>query len=125
AMYKIGMLVPWAHAFLGDVLFVSGRLGEAHGAYSRGLELANAGQGDDYAGPLNLMGLAHVMAMSAIDDVERLGPEVRRLAESALARLAGAGNASARPVLLQRYAEALRALSDHAEAELRDQERMA
>jgi tetratricopeptide (TPR) repeat protein len=125
ATFKIGMLVPWAHAYLGDVMFVSGRLGEAHAAYSRGLELANAGNGDDYAAPLNAMGLAHVMALGAADESERLGPEVRRLAEGALARLAGAGNASARPVLLQRYADALKALGDDEEAAAREREQAA
>jgi tetratricopeptide (TPR) repeat protein len=83
ATLKIGMLVPWAQAYLGDVMFVSGRLDEAHSAYTRGLELANAGSGDEYAGPLNMIGLAHVMAMCADDAIERWAPEVRRLGDVA------------------------------------------
>jgi tetratricopeptide (TPR) repeat protein len=113
---KINMLASWAHAYLGDALLVAGRLDEAHNAYTRGLEMANAGSGDDYGGPLNAMGMAHVMASCAGDDPQRFATGVRKIADDALARLERAGNVSARPVLLQRYAEALEVLGDEAGA---------
>jgi hypothetical protein len=52
------------------------------------------------------------MAMCADDAIERWAPEVRRLGDVALTRLGRAGNAAARPLLLQRYAEAVGALGD-------------
>ena len=98
----IVMLLSWTHAFLGDVYFVAQRHEEARQSYEQGLEVANARNGDDFAGPLCLIGLAHLAA------VDRRGAdEIHRLAEQALARLAEAENLSTRAVALQRYAEAL------------------
>jgi len=96
------MLLSWTHAFLGDVYFVAGRLGEARQAYQEGLEVAKARNGDEYAGPMCLMGLAHLAALE-----ERGIDEIRQHADEALARLAAVENVSARVTALQRYAEAL------------------
>jgi eukaryotic-like serine/threonine-protein kinase len=96
------MLLSWTQAFLGDVYFVAGRHDDARRHYTEGLEVANARNGDHYAGPLCLIGLAHLAALTGG------GPgEVRRLADEALARLARVDNVSARVTVLQRYAEAL------------------
>jgi eukaryotic-like serine/threonine-protein kinase len=101
---EIVMLLSWTQAFLGDVYFVAGRHDDARRHYEMGLEVANARAGDDYAGPLCLIGLAHLAALGG-----RGLDEVRRLADEALARLQRVDNVSARVTVLQRYAEALEA----------------
>jgi tetratricopeptide (TPR) repeat protein len=111
SILKIGMLASWAQAFLGDVMFVGGRFDDARAVYTRGLEIAKAAN-DDYAGPMNAMGLAHTMAVSSLDDPTPRRLEVRRLADGALAQLDRAGNVAARPWMLQRYAESLEAMGD-------------
>ncbi len=114
---KINMLLPWATAYLGDLLFVAGQRGEAREQYLHARQLADAGAGDDYAGGLSTIGLAHVMALGG-----GATSEVRALADEALARLDRAGNLSTRIVALQRYAESMDALGAEDEAaRLRDQ----
>jgi len=97
----------WAYAFLGDVEFVAGRLVDAKAAYAQGLELSNLGTRDEQAGPLCLIGLAHLLAITG-GAVE----EVRGLSDEALRRLDAVGNRSNKVVCLQRYAEALEELGD-------------
>ncbi len=122
SILKIGMLASWAQAFLGDVMFVGGRFEDARAVYTRGLEMADAAR-DDYAGPMNAMGLAHTMAVSSFDDPAPRRLRVRQLADGALAQLDRAGNVAARPWLLQRYAESLEAIGDDkAAAEIRRQQ---
>ena len=99
---EIVMLVAWTQAFLGDVYLVAGQLDDARLHYEAGLEAATARNGDEYAAPLCLIGLAHLAALSG-----GTPEEIRPLAEEALSRLAAAGNVSARVTALQRYAEAL------------------
>ena len=99
---EIVMLVSWTQAFLGDVYLVAGRLDEARLHYEAGLEAATARNGDEYAAPLCLIGLAHLAALNGSTP-----EEIRPLAEEALSRLAAAGNVSARVTALQRYSEAL------------------
>ena len=96
------MLLSWTHAFLGDVYFVAQRHEEARQSYELGLEVANARNGDDFAGPLCLVGLAHLAAVE-----KRGADEIHELAGQSLTRLAAAENLSTRAVALQRYAEAL------------------
>ncbi|MDC0711297.1 protein kinase [Stigmatella sp. ncwal1] len=102
---------PSAHAFLGDVEFVAGRLQEARIAYARGLELSNDGSQDEHAAALCLVGQAHLEAL-AEGPVER----VRALASEAVARIKAAGNLSSLVPTLQRSAEALEELGDSAGA---------
>jgi eukaryotic-like serine/threonine-protein kinase len=99
---EIVMLVSWTQAFLGDVYLVAGRHEEARLHYEAGLEAATARNGDEYAAPLCLIGLAHLAALKG-----GTPEEIRPLAEEALSRLAAVDNASARVTALQRYAEAL------------------
>ncbi|HEX8702464.1 MAG TPA: protein kinase [Myxococcaceae bacterium] len=98
-----------AYAYLGDVEFVAGRPVEAKAAYTKGLELASNGVSDEQAGPLCLMGLAHLQALSG-------GPveQVRQKSDEALERLRAVDNLSNQIPTLQRYAEALEELGDAA-----------
>ncbi|HLL03412.1 MAG TPA: protein kinase, partial [Myxococcaceae bacterium] len=100
-----------AYAYLGDVEFVAGRPAEAQAAYTRGLELANAGVTDEQAAPLCLIGLAHLQALVG-------GPveQVRQKGDEALDRLRTVENVSNQIPTLQRYAEALEELGDAAGA---------
>ncbi|MDY7226056.1 serine/threonine-protein kinase PknK [Hyalangium rubrum] len=100
-----------AYAYLGDVEFVAGRVEEAKASYEKGLELANAGVTDEQAGPLCLIGLAHLKALAG-------GPmeEVRAKGDEALQRLRAVDNVSNQIPTLQRYAEALEELGDAAGA---------
>jgi tetratricopeptide (TPR) repeat protein len=99
---EIVMLLSWTQAFLGDVYLVAGRLEDARRHYEAGLEAATARNGDEYAAPLCLVGLAHLSALNG-----GTPEEIRPLADEALARLAAVDNVSARVTALQRYAEAL------------------
>jgi tetratricopeptide (TPR) repeat protein len=115
---NIVMLLSWTHAFLGDVYFVAGRQDEARAHYQEGLAVASARNGDDYAAPLCLIGLAHLAAL------DRRGvDEIRAPAEDALTRLAAADNVSARVTVLQRYAEALDLAGETEQAAALEQER--
>jgi tetratricopeptide (TPR) repeat protein len=93
----ISMGVGWAHGFLGDVRFVSGRLAAARESYSRGLEIGNAGGRDEYAAGLSLIGLAHCAGQAG------QASEARLLLDEGLRRLEDAG-------LLGDAAERFRAL---------------
>jgi eukaryotic-like serine/threonine-protein kinase len=83
----------------------------ARAAYQDGLVMANSGATDEYAAPLCLMGLAHLTALTG-------GPveEVRRLADEAVARYSDVQNETALTIAHQRYAEALEALGQEAQA---------
>ncbi|HYI03142.1 serine/threonine-protein kinase PknK [Hyalangium sp.] len=107
-----------AYAYLGDVEFVAGRQVEAKAAYEKGLELANSGARDEQAGPLCLIGLAHLHALAG-GTVE----QVRAWADEALSRLRAVDNLSNQIPTLQRYAEALEELGDVAGAARRYEER--
>lgn len=108
---EIVMLLSWTHAFLGDVYLVAGRLEDARRHYEAGLEAATSRNGDEYAAPLCLIGLAHLSALHG-----GTPEEIRLLADEALARLAAVDNVSARVTALQRYAEALEIAGAPAEA---------
>jgi tetratricopeptide (TPR) repeat protein len=124
-VFNMAVLASWGQAFLGDVLFVGGRFDEARAVYARGLDIANAAH-DDYAGPMCAMGLAHALALGALDDPSARRARVGQLADGALAQLASAGNVAARPWMLQRYAESLEAIGDdRAAADLRRQQARA
>lgn len=98
---KIGMGIGWAHAFLGDVQFVSGNFEEAQSSYEKALEIGNQ-RSDEYAAPLALSGLCHLQARTSgtLEQCSRYGDE-------ALERFDKAHNRTAKVHCLQRYAEAL------------------
>ena len=99
---EIALLVAWTQAYLGDVYLVAGRLEDARRHYQAGLDEATARNGDEYAAPMCLIGLAHLAALNGGTPAE-----IRPLADEALARLAAVDSVSARVTALQRYAEAL------------------
>jgi eukaryotic-like serine/threonine-protein kinase len=103
---KIGMGVGWAQAFLGDAYFVAGDLAKAREAYEAAIQIGNQ-RNDEYAGPPALVGIAQIIARTTrkVDDIVRHGDE-------ALERLEKAHNRTAQVYALQRYAEALDAVSD-------------
>jgi tetratricopeptide (TPR) repeat protein len=107
----ISMGVGWAHAFLGDVHFVAGRLKAARESYGKGLEVGNAGGRDEYAAGMSLVGLAHCAAH------EGAPSETRRLADEGLQRLEDAGLLAILAHQLQRCAEAMDTIGDSAAAE--------
>jgi len=100
-----------SYAYLGDVEFVAGRHVEAKAAYEKGLELASTGATDEQAGPLCLIGLAHLSALAG-GSME----QVRAWGDEALVRLQSVQNLSNQIPTLQRYAEALEELGDVAGA---------
>jgi hypothetical protein len=97
----------WAHAWLGDVHFVSGQLEPAREQYEAGLRMARSTKGDEFAEPQCLAGLAHIAALSG-------GPasDVREKGNEAICRLKAASNEATLVPTLQRYAESLAALGD-------------
>lgn len=107
---SIVMLRAWTHAYLGDVHFVLDRADEAEAQYRAGLDAANT-RNDSYAGPLCLIGLAHVAALRGDSPVR-----VKSLASDALARLTQASNVSTRATVLHRYERVLAALGEPREA---------
>jgi len=107
----ISMGVGWAHGFLGDVRFVSGRLAAARESYSRGLEIGNAGGGDEYAAGLSLIGLAHCAGQAG------QASEARLLLDEGLRRLEDAGLLAVLAHALQRCAETMDAIGDGDAAE--------
>jgi tetratricopeptide (TPR) repeat protein len=106
---RIGLGAGWAHAYLGDVLMAEGDLQAAAESYARGLEVSNTSRPDEYAAPMCLMGLAQCSAYQGqpLAIMTAAGDE-------ALARLHASGNRSTRAHALQRYAEALEHLGEHA-----------
>jgi tetratricopeptide (TPR) repeat protein len=116
---SIVMLLAWTHAFLGDVHFAMGRLDHAEAQYQQGLEAANA-RNDDYAGPLCLIGLAHLAALRG-DPVAK----VRGNANDALSRLAKANNVSTGATALWRYEQALALLGQREDATMLERQRVA
>jgi tetratricopeptide (TPR) repeat protein len=104
---KMAPIRSWAHAFLGDVHFVSGQLEQAEVQYRKGIEVAQSTQGDELAEPLCLAGLAHLGALTKAPVTE-----VRHRAEQAIARLRAASNQSTLVPVLQRCAEAMDALDE-------------
>jgi tetratricopeptide (TPR) repeat protein len=107
----ISMGVGWAHAFLGDVRFVSNRLPLARESYSRGLEIGNAGGRDEYAAGMSLVGLAHCAGQAGQSS------EARRLADEGLRRLEDAGLFAVLAHALQRCAETMDTIGDQEAAE--------
>lgn len=105
---KMAPIRSWAHAWLGDVHFVSGQLEQAEAQYRTGIELARSTEGDELAEPLCLVGLAHLGALAKASSVE-----VRAQAEEAVARLKAASNQSTLVPVLQRCAEAMTAAGEH------------
>lgn len=118
SLVGISMGVGWAHAFLGDVHYAAGRIGQAREWYLKGLEIGNAGGRDEYAAGLSLIGLAQCAAKA------RQVSDVRTLAETAIDRLRDAGLQSVLAHAFQRYADALQTIGDpDAAARAREHER--
>jgi tetratricopeptide (TPR) repeat protein len=101
---KMASIRSWAHAWLGDVHFVSGQLEHAGAQYKAGIELARSTQGDELAEPLCLAGLAHLGALANAPITE-----VCAQANEAIGRLKTASNQSTLVSVLQRCAEAMTA----------------
>jgi hypothetical protein len=101
----------WAHAWLGDVYFVSGQLEPAREQYETGLRVARSAKGDEFAEPQCLAGLAHIGALSG-----GAGADIRARAEEAILRLKAASNETTLLPVLQRCAEALAAVGEPQEA---------
>jgi hypothetical protein len=99
---KMSAIRSWAHAFLGDVHFVSGQLEQARLQYTLGIDLARANQGDHLAEPLCLAGLAHIAALAKAPV-----SAVRVQVDEAVARLRAVANQSTLVPVLQRGSEAL------------------
>jgi eukaryotic-like serine/threonine-protein kinase len=97
----------WAHAFLGDVFFIDGRLEDALRWYATGNEIAREGRGDGWGLPLTLIGMAHVSACLGVDRAR-----VIELAEEAFRAFEAAGNITAMATGVVRYLEALAAYHD-------------
>jgi len=97
----------WAHAFLGDVFFIDGRLEDALRWYATGNEIAREGRGDGWGLPLTLIGMAHVSACLGVDRAR-----VIELAEESFRAYEAAGNITAMATGLMRYLEALAAYGD-------------
>jgi len=116
--FGISLGVGWAHAFLGDVEFVKGRVLEAKACYEQALVVAHRGMTDEYAASLGWIGMAHCGAL--------LGEEretVRGAGEHAFEGLRRASNRSALAVALKRQSIAFRhigvlAAAEHLEGEL-------
>jgi tetratricopeptide (TPR) repeat protein len=102
----ISMGVGWAHAFLGDVRFVSNRLTLARESYARGLEIGNAGGRDEYAAGMSLIGLAQCAGQAG------QASEARLLVDEGLRRLEDAGLLAVLAHALQRCAEIMETIGD-------------
>lgn len=94
-----------AHAYLGDIELVAQRMEEAKKAYAAGLDLSNAGNKDELAAPLCLIGLAHHAALTGGSLAD-----VQRLADEAVERCKAVSNHTVLAVAYQRYADALEQL---------------
>ena len=101
----------WAHAFLGDVHFIDGRLDDALRWYATGNELAREGRGDGWGLPLTLIGMAHVSACLGIERAR-----VTELAEESFRACEAAGNITCLATALVRYLEALAVCGDDGQA---------
>jgi serine/threonine protein kinase/tetratricopeptide (TPR) repeat protein len=101
-IFGIRIGTSWAHAFLGDVHFIEGRIDEAVRWYATAHELARTGRGDGYGLPLALIGMAHAEACRGTDLAR-----VSELADEAFLAFEAASNLPGLAVALTRYLEAL------------------
>jgi tetratricopeptide (TPR) repeat protein len=107
AIFGIRTGISWAHAFLGDVHFIEGRLEEALKWYATGHELARTGRGDGWGLPLSLIGMAHASACLGIEPAR-----VTELAEESFRAFEASSNYAGLATALVRYLEALRECGD-------------
>jgi serine/threonine protein kinase/tetratricopeptide (TPR) repeat protein len=109
-LFGIRIARSWAHAYLGDVHFVDGRIEEARRWYASALELGRAGRGDGLGVPLGLIGMAHALARLGADRAS-----VIELAHEAFRAFDAASNLSGQSVARVRLLEILAGWGDAAE----------
>ena len=107
AIFGVRTARSWAHAYLGDVHFIAGRLDEAMRWYTLAYDLARAGRGDGFGVPLALIGMAHAAACLGADR-----GHVAELAEQSFRAFHAVSNVAGLTTALARYREALAACGD-------------